>query len=504
MRIFDKKRFGFTLVEIMVAIVLGSFVLGVAFALWSRVTREVTRSATRQVLQHQLRMSMDTLSRDLKAIKSGTLKAPADKQSPDGSKAYLEFERFTELENGKLAEKTTQKVVYELTGSLLTRTSGNEKKILSANILSLEMSKGVDKNTLLTTNLETTNPDHEMALNARIDISITGQKVVPGTKIYEYHVERTSVVMRDEYQKTVNKNFLSTDQVSQLGQGKVSNTDPNSSYFTSAGLFTEEQLANLTLSQLNSLDSSQKNLLEQAEKNLTDLNSNIGAVNTGGGWFSDVNLGWFGRYGNTDVQSANDLKSAIEGATTQAALNSALDKAQEYLKSKEASFISSTFSSKFPSEASVSALRDSDDKAKRDEYEKYKKAYDLLVQDRAMEGAYQKMINSSPPPNPVPPPPESAVARATAVPEKSSDYAETEEQFQQRVKDASDLKAICDAGKQSLTWMGNPGEETTEIQAYQATKMLYNYGQSKNQLLGMRDDASKNLELITKAKTGKS
>ncbi|MBF0548283.1 MAG: prepilin-type N-terminal cleavage/methylation domain-containing protein [Candidatus Riflebacteria bacterium] len=498
------RKKAFTLVEVLIALVLASFVLGIAFALWSRVSREVSRSSTRQVLQHQLRMAMDIMSRDLKSIKTGTLKAPPDKQSSDGSKVYFEFEKFVELDNGKLAENTTEKVAYELNGSLLTRKSGSDVKILSVNIFSLEMARGVDKSNLSTTNLETANPDQERALNARLDITLTGQKRAPGTRIIETHVERTSVIMRDEYQKTVNKNYLSTNQVAQLGTDKVSNTDQNTSFFSASGTFTLDQLANLSADQLNNLETSQKNLLEQAQKNLTDMNSNIHDVNTGGGWFSDVNLGFLGRFGNTDVQNANDLKSAIEQATSQNDLKSALDKDNDYIKSKEAKFISSTFPDKFPTATSIDDLRNSQDADKRAEYERYKKAYDLLVQDRAMQAAYQKLITSSPAPNPVPAPPESAVDRATAAPTKNPDVPETDAQFQARVTEAQELKKVCDAGKQNLTWMGTPGQETTEIKAYEAAKMLYNYGQSKSELLGMRDDSKTNVDLIQQAKSGKT
>lgn len=471
----NERTRGFSLVEVVVALVIGSLVMGVAYGIWSRVRREVARSTTRQMLQHELRVAADTIVTDLKSIKSGTM--TGGQQSADGSRVHFEFDRFKKTEDNKLAEDSVEHVVYDYAGSLLMRTCGPNRKVLSTHLASFELTRGVNQGAAETTNLVGVNPDHDRALNARLDIALTGKKVVPGSKIIEFHVERTSAVMREEYQKTVNKNYLSTNELAKLGKGQIVQAGPNSNFLENNGLMSEEQLRALSREQLAGLEQSQQNMLTEAQKSLDDMNNNIGDINTGGGFAEWVNLfGW--KPGSTDVRQVNELKSAIETAQKKEDLTSALASTKTYLDEKERQFIGRSFPN-----VNVQSLS-------KAEYDRYKMAYDLKVQDRAMDNAYKEMVKTKPDTQKPP----SAVETATKAPERLPDGQETEQQYQSRCQEAQRLKEACE--KVSLTWMGEPADESKEVKAYNAAKTLYNYGQAKSQLLTMRDDARTNLDTI--------
>ncbi|MBF0499712.1 MAG: prepilin-type N-terminal cleavage/methylation domain-containing protein [Candidatus Riflebacteria bacterium] len=478
-----KQTSGFSLVEVMVAILIGSIVMGTAYAIWSRVRREVSKSSARQTLQHELRQAMDTLSRDLKAIKTGTMKAPAAQQSADGTRAHFEFERFTESSAGKLAENTTEKVVYDFKVPLLTRIAGPVRHILSTHLDSIELTRGVNQTTLETKNVESGNKDLDRALNARLDLALTGKMRPAGSRQFEYHVERSSVVMRDEYQKTVNSNYLSTNDVAQIGKDKVVVAGANSNFLDNLGSLTEEQLKQLSSDQLNTLEASQQNMLSEAKKSITDMNDNIKSISTGGNLWDTLSVGGW-PFGSSDVAQVTSLQSAIKSAEKKEDLVESLKATDGWIKDKEKKFIAQSFSG-----VNVDSLSE-------DERARYQKVYDMKVMDRLSEAAYQEALKKDPNAKK----PESALDGITRVPDRLPADQEAEQQYQGRVAEAAKLREI--ASKASLDWMGEPKDESKEVKSYNAAKSIYNYGQAKMQLLGMRDDTQDNLTLINKVKGG--
>ena len=129
----NRRKTGFTLVEVMVAIFLSTIVLTAIYGVWIRVQREIAKSHARQTLQSELRTVSNYLQKDLKSVKEGTFEAPGG-QSADGSSLHIMFERFKESEEGKIAQDATEKVEYRLSDGLLTRKSTTELKILSVSI----------------------------------------------------------------------------------------------------------------------------------------------------------------------------------------------------------------------------------------------------------------------------------------------------------------------------------------------------------------------------------
>jgi hypothetical protein len=51
----------------------------------------------------------------------------------------------------------------------------------------------------------------------------------------------------------------------------------------------------------------------------------------------------------------------------------------------------------------------------------------------------------------------------------------------------------------NLNWMGEFGDESKEVQAYNAAKSLVNQGRSKFDTIDMRDRADENIDLIDQA-----
>lgn len=70
-------RRGVTLVEVLVATLLGALVLGGVYLGWSAAGREVARGRTRQTLEAELRRLITVLVADLKSMPAGTLSLAA-------------------------------------------------------------------------------------------------------------------------------------------------------------------------------------------------------------------------------------------------------------------------------------------------------------------------------------------------------------------------------------------------------------------------------------------
>ncbi|HPW59089.1 MAG TPA: prepilin-type N-terminal cleavage/methylation domain-containing protein, partial [Candidatus Rifleibacterium sp.] len=312
----NRRKTGFTLVEVMVAIFLSTIVLTAIYGVWIRVQREIAKSHARQTLQSELRTVSNYLQKDLKSVKEGTFEAPGG-QSADGSSLHIMFERFKESEEGKIAQDATEKVEYRLSDGLLTRKSTTELKILSVSIESMQITKSVDSASLGATDLESTDEDFRAGREAKLEINIVGRKNIAGSREEMYHVERTSVVMRDEFYKKTNKNFVSNFDLAKLEKDAVVEVDNSQdASFGPGGAMNEEQLRSLNDDQLNGLEATQRELVEQANDSIDKMNNAIDDTDTGEG-----NLSKFGQWLNflstTESERVRGLRSDLEGADTQ-------------------------------------------------------------------------------------------------------------------------------------------------------------------------------------------
>ena len=376
----NRRKTGFTLVEVMVAIFLSTIVLTAIYGVWIRVQREIAKSHARQTLQSELRTASNYLQKDLKSVKEGTFDAPGG-QSADGSSLHITFERFKESEEGKIAQDSTEKVEYRLSDGLLTRKSTTDLKILSVNVESMQITKSVDSATLGATDLESTDEDFRAGREAKLEINIVGRKNIAGSREEMYHVERTSVVMRDEFYKKTNKNFVSNFDLAKLEKDAVVEVDNSQdASFGPGGAMNEEQLRSLNDDQLTGLENTQKELIEQANDSIDEMNNSIDDTDTGEGNLSKFGQ-WLNFFSTTEGEKVRGLRSDLEKADSQDEVKSVINKLTDYTKDKEENFLSRSV----PGYSSMSA-------AQKD---LYKEAYEMKLQDRTIEGSHQELVKQA-------------------------------------------------------------------------------------------------------------
>ena len=209
-------RHAFTLVEIMVAIILTTIVLTSAYMIWSRIQIRISRSYTKQTLQNELRKVANAMQNDFKSIK---FHDKTDKNDKDSDKAVaitgddknftMTFQRFKEAEESdkdKLAQDIVEDVKYTLASNVLTRTCGSRAKVLSFHCEGVNISPAAGDNSK-SNDYANASQEVKDAKEAQLDIEITGKMIVPGSGEEMYHTEKTSVVMRNEYYKKINKNY---------------------------------------------------------------------------------------------------------------------------------------------------------------------------------------------------------------------------------------------------------------------------------------------------------
>jgi prepilin-type N-terminal cleavage/methylation domain-containing protein len=488
----NRRKTGFTLVEVMVAIFLSTIVLTAIYGVWIRVQREIAKSHARQTLQSELRTVSNYLQKDLKSVKEGTFEAPGG-QSADGSSLHIMFERFKESEEGKIAQDATEKVEYRLSDGLLTRKSTTELKILSVSIESMQITKSVDSASLGATDLESTDEDFRAGREAKLEINIVGRKNIAGSREEMYHVERTSVVMRDEFYKKTNKNFVSNFDLAKLEKDAVVEVDNSQdASFGPGGAMNEEQLRSLNDDQLNGLEATQRELVEQANDSIDKMNNAIDDTDTGEG-----NLSKFGQWLNflstTESERVRGLRSDLEGADTQDEVKSVLTKLNEYTKDKEETFLSRSV----PGYSSMSAAQK----------ELYKEAYEMKLQDRTIEGSHQELVKQAEKDGKTPPEaPQKIIDVATgdAEGQGSQTYVDGEGNTVQIDDEANSSRSTTELRNAynniNLGWMGEFNKEPAEVGVYNAAKSLISQGKAKLNVIEMRDTSNENIALIQRVK----
>jgi len=488
----NRRKTGFTLVEVMVAIFLSTIVLTAIYGVWIRVQREIAKSHARQTLQSELRTASNYLQKDLKSVKEGTFDAPGG-QSADGSSLHITFERFKESEEGKIAQDSTEKVEYRLSDGLLTRKSTTELKILSVNVESMQITKSVDSASLGATDLESTDEDFRAGREAKLEINIVGRKNIAGSREEMYHVERTSVVMRDEFYKKTNKNFVSNFDLAKLEKDEVVEVDNSQdASFGPGGAMNEEQLRSLNDDQLTGLENTQKELIEQANDSIDEMNNSIDDTDTGeSGW--DKFWGGVAFWSTSEGEKVRGMRSDLEKADSQDEVKSVINKLNDYTKDKEENFLSRSV----PGYSSMSAAQK----------ELYKEAYEMKLQDRTIEGSHQELVKQAEKDGKTPPEaPQKIIDVATGqtAGEGSQTYVDETGKEIQISNEANSSRSTTELRNAynniNLGWMGEFNKEPEEVGIYNAAKSLISQGKAKLNVIEMRDTSTENVALIQRVK----
>ncbi|MGM0599801.1 MAG: PulJ/GspJ family protein [Candidatus Rifleibacteriota bacterium] len=474
---FRFKRKGMTLIEVMVALFLSTIVLTAIYGVWMRVQRQIARSHAKQSLESELRMASNNMEKDFKAIKEGSFEAPPGAQSPDGTAMKITFERFIETEDGKIAQDSTMNVEYELNSGLLTRKTDDSLKILSPNIDSVAIVRSVDEAALEAADLEATDEDFKAGREAMLDIELTGKKRIAGSKNEMFHIERTSLVMRDEYYKNTNKTYVSNFDLAQMETDDVmeEDTSQDTSLGMGSGTFDLEELMTMNDDQLAGMKTTQEDILQQALDALNDINDNIDNTDTGSGLLDTLAF-----WSKSEGQKVKDMKKQLERADDVEETRAAVEELQGYTAEKEREFHGKSI--------------DGYSSMSGEEKDLYKKAYDMKLQDRAIKAMNESMKDED-----GFEPTELMIDMATDLEDQTYTDEEGDKVLEGEAgrEEATALKNAYD--NIDVEWMGEYGDETQEVQAYNAAKFLVNQGSSKLRALDLRDRANTNIDLIDEA-----
>ena len=485
--IVNNRKKAFTLVEVMVAVLLLTVVLTAIYQVWSKVQQGIARSHTRQALQTELRNAANYMSNDFKSIKfsEDTFKLTV---SDDGKNFSMSFEKFVENkdeENSKLAIDIVDTVKYDLKNNILTRIGDKKTKILSSNCEGVSISRATADSSDSGA-LENSDEDFKAGREAKLDITITGKKIVPGNGEEMYHVEKTSVVMRNEYYKNVNKTYISTFDLTKKETDEVIQEGDNA-MMEVGGLLDPEFLKTLDDDVLAGMDEEQKALLKQAEDSLEDLNDSIDDTDTGeSGW----NKFWGGVafWSESEGEKVRGYRSSLRDADSEAEVKAVKEKLEQYTKDKETDFLSASTGGKY-------------NRMEKEEKELYKRAYDMKVQDRNLEGGYNKLKE------------EKGEEEAGEKPQLMIETLTGQNTQSVEVQNADgttttisgntvseeNQKLIDAYNSIDLSWMGEYGEEEEDVGIYNAARQLISEADSKIDLIRLRDNCNTNIDNIEKA-----
>ena len=500
-----KRRKAFTLVEVMVAILMTTIVLTAIYTIWSRVQRGIARSATRQKLQNELRKAANFMQNDFKSIKleKDTFKI----SEPNNTNFSMAFEKYKETEDGKLAQDSTEKVTYEKKGNMLVRTA-DKTNILTMSCDEINIQQSEEKDAGL-------GDDFEAARKAKLDISISGFMKVPGTGEEMYHVEKTSVVMRDEYNKNTNKTFISTFDLTKKDTTDVFLEDHDADGVLEMGQTLDlEFLKTLSDDVLEGMDESQKDQRDQAIERLDELNEAIKDTDTGeSGWskfwkalgIKDDSAGGKEVRGlrsdlskvKADVskneKNLDTIKNGYEKAIKD--VEDIKAKLEKFTKDKETKFLNDSTGGKY------SSMSEKEKKI-------YEKAYEMKLQDRNLEGGYNKQYESASDDE------KKDMKKPTlnidrlqgkdvedvSVTNKDNTTSSVSSLNTSGTLITEENKAVIEAyNKISLDWMGEFGDEEESIGIYNAAKQLITQADTKIDVLRMEQTCQENIAKIETA-----
>lgn len=369
------KRAGFTLVEVMVGIILTSIVLGAGYQIWSSSRRDFSVANTRQILQHEIRTSLNWMANDFRAIKANTLNVVAN---PEGSSATVFIERFAKAEaTDKFSSENIEKVRYEFRRPRLTRISGNEvAHVLGNNIEGMTFTRGESAENPTAADPNSVKADTKRGLDARLDISMWGQKRIPGMNKFAEHTEKVTVFMRDEYYASINKGrYLALEELNATQASNIFQEKGESNQLLEGGELTPEMLADLSRQQLDELLTKERGLLADAQSKIKDMNDAIGALDT-------KKSGWWIFRGNSELTS---IQKDLKNHTKPDEIKADKEKLQAVIDKYEKQNLQESLKQGLNAEEILN------DKVNGPIY---RDAFNLLVKDRQLKKAYEDQESS--------------------------------------------------------------------------------------------------------------
>ncbi|MBP5470543.1 MAG: prepilin-type N-terminal cleavage/methylation domain-containing protein, partial [Candidatus Riflebacteria bacterium] len=486
---YSKKAF--TLVEIMVAILMTTIVLTAAYTIWSRIQRGIAISNTKQILQSELRNVANFMQNDFKSIKMDDTNTIEVKEDNSGN-FTISFKKFAETEDGKLAQDSVEDIKYTLNNSMLSRQSSLGKKILSLNCEGVTIQNAVEDINLQGGNnvsLETLNESFKDGRKAKLEITITGKKRIPGSNEDMYHVEKTSVVMREEYSKNINKTFISNFDLQKKESDKIIVAGDASNF--GDGSLSYEYLITLNDEALKAVEDTQKELKSNTEQRMDDCNKQIKDTSTGQGALGKA-LDWLCFWSDSDEEKVDDWRDDLAKAETKSGVEKVKKEMVDWKGDKDEKFLDkSTDNDKCPKKYSDMS---------KEEQEIYQLAYDMKVQDRVAKKAYDKQCENLEDGEEAPSEPELSIDRyqngtkgnQTDVKDDKGNVVDLSSSSKSQEDSAKVEKVVAAYNNINLDWMDEGGNEQ-ELNTYSACKTLISYADTKVDIIDMLDKYKSNL-----------
>ena len=472
------RRNAFTLVEVMVGIILTTIVFTAAYMIWSRVQQRIARSYTKQRLQNELRTVANYMQNDFKSIK---FHDKDDKFDEDSDKAVditgddknftMTFQKFKEVkdeDSDKLAQDVVEDVKYSLNSNLLMRTSGRSSKLLSSHCEEIHVTPAAGDNSD-DDDYQNASEEVRTAKEAQLDIEITGKMIVPGSGEEMYHVEKTSVVMRNEYYKKINKNYKSNFDLAKLDADDVVGEG------AAGALSGEEQdLSQLDSDVLMNLRTSEEEVLKSLNDSLDDIDQSISdTAPEDVPWYKKLWANVKDVFGDdTDAYTLfKDSREKLEKAQSVSEVESAIKTIKKRIEDDEKKFYGKSYTVK-----SYNSMSE-------EEKTTFKRAYDMAIQQRTIDDAYDKLEDKSGGK------PTSNIDLQRQIikeynPNDTSPGAVTKEQYEEAKK----LTAVYD--KIDLSWMD---ESESEVGIYKANKQLLDQANTKLEILRSKEKTEQNI-----------
>ena len=456
----------FTLVEIMVAIVITTIVLTAAFTIWSRIRLRISRSYTKQTLQNELRKIANYMQNDFKSIRyyrDGDESKPIELPN-NNTNWTLSFQKFKEIDESskdKLAQDILEEVKYSLNNKVLKRNN----KLLSANCESVQIIRATEEKSNIYEDKRL-----EEARDSKLEIEITGVLRVPGTTEEEYHVEKTSVVMRNEYYTKINKNYKSNFDLQKMGNVVV-----------------EADLGKIDLASQS--NEALKEMLATLEQTMIKCNENLDNINSAMGDEEPEGVHWWEKLGawlgadNLYGEFKNE-RNKLVAADTIDEVNKAVEDIQKKVDEDEEKFFKNSYSGY--------------DKLTNEEKKEFKKAYDMKVHDKNMEDAYKKLNNGKEP-----------ITNEKILNAQANGNKLDENGKETTILDGGGDSSIVEQKKQeannilsyynniSLDWM-DKSEYKEIIGTYQSRKNLLESANTKIELIKVKDECNRDKNEVEK------
>lgn len=491
-----KKRLGISMVEVVVAVFISTLVLGGAYGIWTRVRREVARSSTRQRLQNELRSIANSMKNDFRSIRAGTFEVLSASQ--DETELHIAFEKFVDPEETQISHDSSKRVEYVLANRNFRRITEDNMRIFSTSVDTIGLYRAESQQSQLAQEDELFRAGRE----AMLDVEIVASRPVRGYGDEMHYIEKTSLVMRDEYFRATNPNYVSIFDLAQQGREEVVQLDDSvDALFGPGSQFNAEMLANLSIEQLEGLLEQQQDMLKQAVDGLAQINDQISDVSDGRegfrGFFRRMADGVgnvFGFEGSEGNQVAQ-LKNELEAADTIDETENAINEIQSYVDRRNREYLR---------ESGVPV-----DGLSSEELEIYVEALKYRLQDRSMEAAigmmdelvddddeeYDDEFYDS-----MDRPGEGVGGRDEEGFERIIDVMTSDENMidsETGEVDVARQRALRDAYESiNLGWLGNFGDEGADHKAYIAAQTLLTHGDSKTDMIKIRDIAQDNIDLI--------